>query len=178
MNFILISTEFTDKGKDTKTDWNICSFGKRIDNARNQKGDFESKMIDLTNEFHNLFKKYGINDNSNLKEDILNVKEAKFYKEFINLFKLMLQIRNSESNEKVDFLQSPVKNNKGEFFNSNNVNGNEAPENADANGAYNIARKGLWIVNQIKTMPDSQMHKIKLAMKNQEWLLFAQKGNV
>lgn len=170
--------EFTDKGKDTKTDWNICSFGKRIDNARNQKGNFESKMIDLTNEFHNLFKKYGINDNSNLKEDILNVKEAKFYKEFINLFKLMLQIRNSESNEKVGFLQSPVKNNKGEFFNSNNVNGNEAPENADANGAYNIARKGLWIVNQIKTMPDSQMHKIKLAMKNQEWLLFAQKGNV
>lgn len=168
--------DFTDKGKNTKTDWNICSFGKRIYNARNKEGYFESKIIDLTDAFDNLFKKYDINENLNLKESVLNLKETGFFKEFMHLFRLMLQIRNSELNGTIDFLQSPVKNKKGVFFNSDNVNGNEAPENADANGAYNIARKGLWIVNQIKTMPDSQMHKIKLAMTNQEWLLFAQNG--
>jgi hypothetical protein len=47
-----------------------------------------------------------------------------------------------------------------------------SPENADANGAYNIARKGLWLVRQIKqTHPGD---KIDFAITNKEWLQFAQ----
>ena len=46
------------------------------------------------------------------------------------------------------------------------------PLNADANGAYNIARKGLWVINQIKQTDD--LKKLKLVISNKEWLHFAQ----
>lgn len=44
---------------------------------------------------------------------------------------------------------------------------------ADANGAYNIARKGLWVIEQIKHADD--LTKIKLAISNKEWMRYAQK---
>ena len=68
-------------------------------------------------------------------------------------------------------MQSPVANENGCFYNSE-VCGNSLPKNADANGAYNIARKGIWIVQRIKESdPDK---KLNLAITNQEWLEFAQ----
>ncbi len=167
--------DFTDKGKATKTEWSICSVGNRIYNARNKEGYFESKTINLTEAFDELFEAHVTDKNGNLKKQILNVNDVSFFKRFMHLFKLMLQIRNSESNGTVDYLQSPVKNSSGAFFNSDNVRGNEAPKDADANGAYNIARKGLWIVEQIKATPDSQLQKVKTAMTNKEWLFFAQR---
>ena len=51
-----------------------------------------------------------------------------------------------------------------------------APENADANGAYNIARKALWCIDQIKAAEDDKLDKVKLAISNKEWLEYAQKG--
>ena len=47
------------------------------------------------------------------------------------------------------------------------------PIDADANGAYNIAQKGLWAVRQIKACTDE---KPKLAISNAEWLIFAQEN--
>jgi CRISPR-associated protein Cpf1 len=71
----------------------------------------------------------------------------------------------------IDYLQSPVADDNGVFYNSNTCD-KTLPENADANGAYNIARKGLWMVRQIKAADD--LEKVKLAVSNKEWLLFAQ----
>lgn len=48
------------------------------------------------------------------------------------------------------------------------------PKDADANGAYNIARKGLWIIKQIKKTADEDMRNVKLAISNKEWLKYAQ----
>lgn len=50
------------------------------------------------------------------------------------------------------------------------------PENADANGAYNIARKGLWIINRIKETKEAELNKVNLNISNKEWLNFAQKN--
>ena len=66
---------------------------------------------------------------------------------------------------------SPVMNDQGEFYDSRNC-GKNLPENADANGAYNIARKGLWIIDQIKRA--DELSKLKLTISNKEWLSFAQ----
>lgn len=64
------------------------------------------------------------------------------------------QIRNSGSREKDDnFLCSPVRNEKGEHFDTRNHkdDGDLAQiVDADANGAYNIARKGLIMYEHIK----------------------------
>jgi CRISPR-associated protein Cpf1 len=46
------------------------------------------------------------------------------------------------------------------------------PQNADANGAYHIAKKGLWVLQQINETDDWK--KLKIAITNKEWLKFAQ----
>ena len=52
----------------------------------------------------------------------------------------------------------------------------ELPIDADANGAYNIARKGLMLINQIKETSDEDIlnNKVKFNITNKEWLKFAQ----
>ena len=45
--------------------------------------------------------------------------------------------------------------------------------NADANGAYNIARKGLLTIRKMK-QEENDSAKISLAISNKEWLKFAQ----
>ena len=72
----------------------------------------------------------------------------------------------------MDYLISPVINANGIFYDSRKC-GKNLPQNADANGAYNIARKGLWIIEQIKQSND--LTKLKLAIGNKDWLRYAQR---
>ena len=65
---------------------------------------------------------------------------------------------------------SPVAEN-GVFYDSRSCNGN-LPIDADANGAYNIARKGLWVLRQIQDSKPGG--KLNLALSNKEWLRFVQ----
>ena len=97
-----------------------------------------------------------------------------FWMQFISLFNLMLQMRNSDEKRGIDKIISPVQNDKGEFFVSGEDN--KMPLDADANGAYNIARKGLWIIQQIKGKDVSELDKVNLAIKNSEWLQYAQEN--
>lgn len=101
---------------------------------------------------------------------------ADFFKELMRLIKYTLQIRNSETNGTVDYMISPVKNNDGKFFCTDDTADKIMPDNADANGAYNIARKGLWLVEQFKATPDDKLDKVKTAISNKEWLQFAQRN--
>ena len=166
-------TKFTTKAEGTRTNWTVCSIGKRIINQRDKKqnSQWTSKEIDPTGSFKELFAKYNIALSCNLKENITKQDDAEFFKSLLDLFKLTLQMRNSEIGTTVDYLQSPVADECGRFYNSCNCE-SSLPENADANGAYNIARKGLWMVQQIKKTTDDK--KLKLAISNKEWLQFAQ----
>jgi CRISPR-associated protein Cpf1 len=80
-------------------------------------------------------------------------------------------MRNSVTGTDIDYMQSPVKDAQGKFFNSQTCS-SELPENADANGAYNIARKGLYYVRLIKESND--LKNLKLSITNKEWLQFVQ----
>ena len=60
---------------------------------------------------------------------------------------------------------------KGHFFDSREGIA-ILPDNADANGAYNIARKGLWVIRKIQETEENE--KPSLAITNKEWLQFAQ----
>lgn len=166
-------TPFTTKAEGTRTQWTVCTVGKRIKNLRDEKqnSQWTSEEVVPTQLFKDLFSGKAINIGSNLKEEIGKQNDAKFFKELLDAFKLTLQMRNSFIGEEIDYLQSPVADKNGIFYNSNECN-DSLPQNADANGAYNIARKGLWIVQQIKTAKD--LKKLKLAISNKEWLQFAQ----
>jgi len=132
-----------------------------------------------------LFETYGFDLDGDIKEQIKNKenknelgekkfdgKRRNFYKSFIFIFNLILQIRNSFSESRngketyIDFIASPVK----PFFTTENgyskANFETFEEkflgraknrekikkefNGDANGAFNIARKGIIILDKIK----------------------------
>lgn len=166
---------FTGKAEGTKTNWTVCSHGTRIETFRNpgKNSQWDSREIVLTTEFKNLFDQYLIDytGTADLKEVIGQQTEKAFFERLLYLLKLTLQMRNSITGTEIDYLVSPVANAKGEFYNSRTA-GSNLPQNADANGAYNIARKGLWVVEQIKQTSDFK--KLKLAISNKEWLNFIQ----
>ena len=80
-------------------------------------------------------------------------------------------MRNSITGTETDYLVSPVANADGIFYDSRRSS-TALPQNADANGAYNIARKGLMLISKIKQAED--VGKMKLAISKTEWLSFAQ----
>lgn len=166
--------DFTGKVAGTKTNWTICSYGTRISHKHNKDGYWEDEEINLTDEFMSLFKKYNIDVEGDIKFQILSQESKEFFKSFMWLLKMTLQIRNSETNGEKDYMISPVKNKEGRFFNTNEVKDGTLPENADANGAYNIARKGLWLVALFKQTPDEELDKVKITISNKDWLKFAQ----
>lgn len=164
---------FTTKAEGTRTRWTMCTNGKRIETFRDemQNSNWNSREVVLTDRFKELFAKFGVDIESNIKEGIAQQDSAEFFKELLYLLKLTLQMRNSKTGTDVDYLLSPVANENGVFYNSNTCD-STLPKNADANGAYNIARKGLWMVRQIKAADD--LKNVKLAISNKEWLQFAQ----
>lgn len=165
--------KFTAKAEGTKAKWTLCTYGSRIETKRDpkQNNSFASEEFDLTGRFKALFAEYNIGLNGNLKEQICSQGDAAFFKGLFHLLHLTLQMRNSITGTETDYLISPVMNAKGGFYDSRKC-GKGLPENADANGAYNIARKGLWIIEQIKKADD--LSKLKLAISNKEWLRYAQ----
>ena len=165
--------KFTTKAEGTHTQWTLCTYGKRMETFRDEKqnSQWTSQECDLTDKFKEFFAKYGIDIHTNLKEVIAQQDSTDFFKGLLYLFKLTLQMRNSKTGTDIDYMQSPVADANGNFYNSELCD-NSLPKNADANGAYNIARKGLWIVRQIKASDD--LRNLKLAISNKEWLQFAQ----
>ena len=170
--------DFTTKADDTRTEWTICTHGERIETFRNpdKLNKWDNREIILSKEFEDLFNKYHIDykKGENLKENILKQTEKTFFERLIYLLRLTLQMRNSKTGTDIDYLISPVVNKHGSFYDSREA-GNEVPQNADANGAYNIARKGLWILQQInQTKTNDDLKKLKLAISNKEWLQYVQ----
>ena len=165
--------DFTTKAEGTRTQWTLCTHGERIRTFRNpQKNQqWDDERIVLTNAFKQLFDKYDIDINGNLKEAISSQTDAQFFKELLGLMKLLLPMRNSITNSEEDYLLSPVADNDGHFFDSRERI-NSLPIDADANGAYNIARKGLWVLRKIRETPDGE--KPSLTITNKEWLQFSQ----
>ena len=87
-------------------------------------------------------------------------------------------MRNSIPNSEIDYLISPVKADDGTFFDSRVQKelGEEAklPIDADANGAYHIALKGLYLLkNDFNLNEKGYIENIS----NSEWFNFVQEKN-
>ena len=165
--------DFTAKAEGSRTEWTLCTYGERILTFRNPNKNlqWDDKEIVLTEAFKQLLDKYDIDIHGNLKELVCTQTDAQFFKDLLGLMKLLLQMRNSKTNSEVDYLLSPVADEKGDFFDSRKGIAT-LPDNADANGAYNIARKGLWVIRKIHGTAEGE--KLSLTITNKEWLQFAQ----
>lgn len=160
-----------------KKQWTICTNGERIINIKNKEKNnmWDNQTIVLTDEFKNLFNKYNIDISENIKENILKITDSNFHKEFMKLLSYTLQMRNSVTNNvDIDYLISPVKDSNGVFYDSRNQ-AESLPENADANGAYNIARKALWAISVLKDTDDEELKTANLSIQNSQWLEYVQK---
>ncbi|MDR0619336.1 MAG: type V CRISPR-associated protein Cas12a/Cpf1 [Bacteroidales bacterium] len=178
-------TKFNPKTADTRQNWVICTYGKRIETFRNpeKNNKWDNREINITEELKKLFNSDDfdkwLKNNADLKKYISKQTEKEFFDRLLHLFKLTVQMRNSITGTTTDYMISPVSDSKGEFFDTREISANATeakpatlPTDADANGAYNIARKGLWCVKQIQDADD--LRKVKLAISNKEWLRFVQ----
>ena len=103
---------------------------------------------------------------------------ADFWDGLLYNFKLILQMRNSNSKTGEDYIISPVMADDGTFFDSREEfkKGENAklPVDADANGAYHIALKGLSLINKINLADEDELKNLKTSISNADWFKFAQ----
>ena len=152
----------------TPQPWVVCSMGERIEwkgseRYRNQK----CESVDLTTEFKTLFEKYNIQyvNGEDLKDAIASINKKEDINELKRLFFLTVSLRN-KPNKDTDYILSPVCDANGVFFDSRLVNPEALPKlpvDGDANGAYNIARKGLLSIIKL-------MNGINEPLSLEEWV--------
>lgn len=162
--------------------WDIYTFGLRITRQKNSVGKWdENKTYSPTLEMKKLLENYGIEFESekNILPVILSKDniDAHFWNCLFFIFKNTLQMRNSSAGTMEDYILSPVKNSKGYFFDSREAKNTpyEKLTDADANGAYHIALKGLLLLNKNNLVKDnSELKKIRV-LSSKEWFQFVQK---
>ena len=162
--------------------WTVCTCGARFRNSKDGNGKWTTEEVHLTTKMKSLLENNGIKyqDGQDLRS-IIEQKEAGFFKELFDLLRLTLQLRNSrvgtdnESDNTNDYILSCVKDAQGVFFDSRRAS-EDMPQNADANGAFHIGLKGLWMLRQIHGWQGDWQDKKspKLAIPNEDWYRFVQ----
>lgn len=138
---------------DFKKKWEVYTKGERLVYNNTERKNIS---INPTEELKSIFDDFGINWNSeeNFIDSVHTIQaeksNAKFFDILLRMFNVTLQMRNSIPNTEIDYLISPVKSADGTFFDSREElkKGKKAklPIDADANGAYHIALKGLYLL--------------------------------
>lgn len=152
-------------------EWTICSYGDRAVYQKTEKSPSGTMhRVDVTNALKTLFSDADISyhDGHDIKNEICHQGERTFFQSLVHWLSVILALRYTykENNKEVDYILSPVLRD-GRFFDSRQASQGQ-PCDADANGAYNIARKGLYLIRNISE--DGKLPKLS----RQEWLNFAQ----
>lgn len=172
--------------------WTVYSRGNRI--AFSKKEGI-SKKVSPTENLKKLFDDFNIKflSGENLLPVILQQsleidqkQKCKFYDELYRMFILTLQMRNSNAQTEEDYIASPVKNHFGEFYNSDNEKRkgknkegmwlSTLPVDADANGAFHIALKGLLLLQRFNNTDEHNLKGVDIKISNKEWFEFRQKS--
>lgn len=170
----------------TQTEWTVWSNGNRIfyDSKKHSTEEinvseklkelFEANKIDYRTG-NNIFDSV-MEIGAELKEGEKPSKEiASFWDSLLWYFKLILQMRNSIPNTEIDYLISPVKAYDGTFFDSRVQKklgeDSKLPIDADANGAYHIALKGLYLLKNNFNLNDKGYIE---NISNADWFSFVQ----
>ena len=157
--------------------WTVSTYGKRIVMRIDDKGYKQMVDYEPTKEIINIFKNKGIQltEGSDLKALIADIEvtatNASFFSTLLYAFQKTLQMRNSNAVTEEDYILSPVSKdghyfcsideaNKGKDAQGNWVS--KLPVDADANGAYHIALKGLYLLRNPETKK----------IENEKWLQF------
>ena len=156
--------------------WEVSTHGTR--SVYNKEAN-QYESLELTQELKTLLGDNNIDytNGENIIDEIIKAEnitmaKAAFLDAFINNINLTLKMINLHNNKENDFIISPVKNNDGEYYDTRYTN-EKLPQTPDAHGAYNIALKGLLLIQRIQNF-DSNNGKLNLAISNNDWLSFMQ----
>ncbi|WP_027407524.1 type V CRISPR-associated protein Cas12a/Cpf1 [Anaerovibrio sp. RM50] len=155
-----------------RNEWVVCTCGDlRWEYSAKTR---ETKAYSVTDRLKELFKAHGIDyvGGENLVSHITEVADKHFLSTLLFYLRLVLKMRYTVSgteNEN-DFILSPVEYAPGKFFDSREATSTE-PMNADANGAYHIALKGLMTIRGIE---DGKLHNYGKGGENAAWFKFMQ----
>ncbi len=168
-----------------KTKWDVYTNGTRIQNMK-VEGHWISKEVELTKQMKELLDDSHIpyEEGQNILDDLREMKHiTTVVNGILEIFWLTVQLRNSRTdNPDYDRIISPVLNKNGEFFDSDQyksyADAQKAPLpiDADANGAYCIALKGMYTANQIKEnwVEGEKLPAKCLKIEHASWLAFMQ----
>lgn len=172
-----------------RTKWTVYSKDKRIVYTPKTKSHSD---VEPTEELKKTFDMTGIpfDNGGNLLDSIMEIGAdlkpnekptsdvAHFWDSLLYNFKLTLQMRNSNAQTAEDYIISPVKAYDGTFFDSRTeaAFGKNAklPIDADANGAYHIALKGLALLKRFDATEESKLKKSEMKISNADWFRFVQ----
>ncbi|MBQ7906273.1 MAG: type V CRISPR-associated protein Cas12a/Cpf1 [Spirochaetaceae bacterium] len=163
---------------DFKKKWEVYTKGERLVYNKTERKNIN---INPTEELKSIFDDFGINWNNeeNFIDSVHTIQaeksNAKFFDTLLRMFNATLQMRNSIPNTEIDYLISPVKSEDGTFFDSREElkKGENAklPIDADANGAYHIALKGLYLLENDFNRNDKGVIQ---NISNADWFKFVQ----
>jgi hypothetical protein len=182
-----------------KSDWVICTSNSEryVWNKALNNGKGGAEQVKVTERLEVLFGEYEIDYGSGkcIIDQIVNVNDLdkertakKFYSTLNFLLNTTLKLRHNngmKGKEEQDYILSPV----SPFFDSRKENAKSAseqklPTDADANGAYHIALKGLLLMKRLKEIGVEAFEKSKNSkdgksqwLPNDEWLVFVQNKN-
>lgn len=172
-----------------RTEWLLCTHGEERWRASRDKStqQWTYKSINITEEFKALLLEvfgadFGAGDN--LIDRIIERSDKAFYSSFLWMLGVLMSLRftrKDANGEEIDYILSPVANAQGEFFDSRRFAEQHSslmpapyPIDADANGAYHIAKKGQMLYQNIKSCSDIAKAREQLLIKNVDWFNFIQ----
>ena len=168
--------------------WTVCTYGSRLQNSKSEAGKWTSEEIDLTDKMKTLLEGKGLKYQNGIDLGCLVAKQKDtqgskdFFEALFGLLRLTLQLRNShvgtdnQTDNTSDYILSCVKDGQGQFFDSRRAP-QDMPQNADANGAFHIGLKGLWLLRQIHEWQGDWQGKKSpnFTISNAAWYRFIQK---
>ena len=172
-----------------RTEWLLCTHGEERWRASRDKStqQWTYKSINITEEFKALLLEvfgadFGAGEN--LIDRIIERSDKAFYSSFLWMLGVLMSLRftrKDANGEEIDYILSPVANVQGEFFDSRRFAEQHSPItpatypiDADANGAYHIAKKGQMLYQNIKSCSDIAKAREQLLIKNVDWFNFIQ----
>lgn len=162
--------------------WSLYADVDRIETIFENGKVSEKQHCNPNSKLMQLFdkKKIAYRDGHNLVSE-LDCYDSDTIREIIYYFRLILQLRNSmedfRTGESIDEIVSPVMH-QGRKFRSHPTNP-QLPIDADANGAYHIALKGLLCLQRIDQYADEngRIDWSYLDIKQEDWFRYMQTRN-
>ena len=169
-------SNFKTSKTDYQNNWTVYSLKEAWKQEKDKSsGKYSSVLHNPTAEIKTAIADLGLNlqDGFDVLDLIRCIKAEKttasFFKAIFYAFKLSTALRHSS--QEFDKIISPVMDSKGEFFVSQIKENNPMPQDADANGAFHIALKGLYLLKH--GIKDGKLEKITY----EKYLEFVQTRN-